>query len=218
MKCSLPHFSTSTPLADPDLALSYSASPNLDLCDWTEGTFMKILHLTAFSMLVVCKMAYENSSRGGSASSDREQSRASDGSPILGSSETGTLTLATPDVVPNSCKHCQRLIFVFENSATAAHQFDFTYLDIARAASGDCLLCQWNLSDPNITLNLGMSWKKVFEQHSKIGMSSNLRLHSWSKSRFLGILDNIRFGIWSASGSSKLSYSSTLKCYTKSGE
>jgi len=93
-------------------------------------------------------MAYENSSRGSSASSDREQSRASDGSPVLGSSETGTLALAAPDVVPHSCKHCQRLIIVFEDSATAAHQFDFTYLDIARAASEDCLLCQWILGDP----------------------------------------------------------------------
>lgn len=90
-------------------------------------------------------MAYEESSHGDSASSDSEESRASDGSPVLGSLKTGTLALASRDVVPHSCKHCQRLVFVFEDSANMNHEagvtfskpiidFDFTYVDVAQAA------------------------------------------------------------------------------------
>jgi hypothetical protein len=109
-------------------------------------------------------MAYEKLSYGGSASSNCKQSRATDCSPVLGSPETGTLALATPDVVPHSCKHCQRLVFIFEDSQPAAHQagatftkieFDFTYLDVARAASEDCLVCQWIIGDPNIPFKFG---------------------------------------------------------------
>jgi hypothetical protein len=172
---------------------------------------MKILHYTAF---LVCKMAYEESSRGGSASSDSEESRASNG-------RRGTL-----DVVPHSCMHCRRLVFVFEDSANANHEagatfstpidFDFTYIDVARAAWEDCLLCQWILGHPSVALSLGSSWKQSFERLRRTGWGSNLDCIPGTGLDCL-VFWTIKFGIWNQVDMNP-SHSSALRCYSESGE
>jgi len=115
-KCCLLQFSTSAALADPDLALPDGTSPDTDLCDWEEVNFIENSATHRF-LSIVGRMAYESSSCGDSASFDHERSRASDILRLPRSQEMGTLILVSANVVPHSCRHCQRFVPVYKDYA-----------------------------------------------------------------------------------------------------